>query len=32
MVIGGMVAALAIVAATLPLVGRMTEPQSARME
>jgi hypothetical protein len=32
MVIGGMVAALALVAATLPLVGRMTEPQSARME
>lgn len=29
---GGVVAALAIVAATLPLLGRLTEPQSARME
>jgi branched-subunit amino acid transport protein AzlD len=32
LVAGGLLAALAIVGATLPLVGRMTEPQSARME
>jgi hypothetical protein len=32
MVIGGLVAALAVVAATLPLVARMTEPGSVRME
>jgi hypothetical protein len=32
LVAGGLVAALAIVGATLPLVGRMTEPQSVRME
>jgi ABC-type antimicrobial peptide transport system permease subunit len=32
MVIGGIVGALAIVGLTLPLVGRMTEPETARME
>ena len=32
MVIGGLLAALAIVGGTLPLVGRITELQSARME
>jgi predicted lysophospholipase L1 biosynthesis ABC-type transport system permease subunit len=32
MVVGGLVAALAVVAATLPLVARMTEPGSVRME
>ena len=32
MVSGGIVGALAIVGLTLPLVGRMTEPETARME
>jgi len=32
LLIGGLIAALAIVGATLPLVGRMTEPQTARAE
>ncbi|MBN1632436.1 MAG: ABC transporter permease [Thermoleophilia bacterium] len=32
LLIGGLLAALAIVGATLPLVGRMTEPQTARAE
>jgi hypothetical protein len=32
LVAGGIVAALAVVGLTLPLVGRMTEPQAARME
>ncbi|MBN1322029.1 MAG: ABC transporter permease [Thermoleophilia bacterium] len=32
LLVGGLVAALAIVGATLPLVGRMTEPQTARAE
>jgi ABC-type antimicrobial peptide transport system permease subunit len=32
MVIGGLAAALGIVAATLPLVGRMTAPETARVE
>lgn len=32
LLLGGLVAALAVVAAALPLVGRMTEPQSVRME
>jgi ABC-type antimicrobial peptide transport system permease subunit len=31
-VVGGLAAALAIVAATMPLLARITEPQSARME
>jgi len=32
LLIGGLVAALAIVGATLPLVGKMTEPQTVRVE
>ena len=31
-VIAGLVGALAIVAATMPLLARVTEPQNARME
>jgi len=32
LLIGGLLAALAIVGATLPLVGKMTEPRAVRME
>ena len=32
MVVGGLIAALAVVGATLPLVRRLTEPRTARME
>ena len=32
LVVGGLLAALAIVAATMPLLGRLTEPQSGRVE